>query len=141
MGNINDSFPSVYLKANDLKGADVVVIIDHVTTEAVGRAKDVKPIVYFKNRQKGLVLNKTNAAKITTIAGTPETDEWNGVRVVLYPSETEFGGEMVDCIRVKAPTATKAKPGKKTDEPRRVKDESELNGELPGDDDDEVIPF
>jgi hypothetical protein len=100
--NINDAFPSPYLKAGDLQGREVTVTIIKVGFEAVGQEREMKAILYFAGKQKGVVLNKTNARKITEIAGSAVTEDWRGVQVALYPTETEFGGKMVDCIRVKA---------------------------------------
>ncbi len=102
MPNINEAFPSNYVKASDLQGNQVVVTIDRVEFEAVGREKEQKAVLHFIGKQKGFVLNKTNARKIIEISGSALTEEWHGVAIVLYPTETEFGGETVDCIRIKA---------------------------------------
>jgi len=101
MPNINDAFPSNYLKASDLQGRQAVVTIDRVEFEAVGREREMKAVVYFTGKQKGMVLNKTNAKKITEITQSALTEEWPGHAVVLYPTETEFGGETVECVRIK----------------------------------------
>lgn len=100
--NIHDAFPSNYLKASDLGEAQPMVQIDRVEMEPVGRDKEMKPIVYFKGKQKGLVLNKTNSKKIAEIASSPDTEDWVGVSVKLFATETEFAGETVECIRIKA---------------------------------------
>ncbi len=105
MANINDAFPSKYLKASDLKGGQPVVVVDHVAFEPVGRNREMKGVVYFRGKDKGLVLNRTNANKLTQLAGTSETDDWAGTRAVLYGSEAEFGGETFECIRIKATAA------------------------------------
>lgn len=111
MPNINDSFPSNYLKASDIRGVEPVVTIDHVGFEPVGRTKEMKAVVYFKGKEKGLVLNKTNATKISTLSGSPQTEDWEGVRVKLFATETEFAGEMTECIRIKpAPNGRAAAP-------------------------------
>ena len=102
MPNINDAFPSNYLKAADLQGRSVAVVIDRVEFEAVGQKKEMKPILYFQGKDKGVVLNKTNANKIMQLTESPVTEEWKGHAICLYPTETSFQGEMVDCIRVKA---------------------------------------
>lgn len=101
MSNINDAFPSIYLKASDLQGREAIVTIDRVGFEAVGREREMKAVIYFAGKQKGIVLNKTNAKKIIEIAGSAETEDWHGTQVKIYPTETEFGGETVDCIRIK----------------------------------------
>lgn len=100
--NINDAFPSNYIKASDLQGRDAVVTINRVDFEAVGREREMKAVVYFEGKQKGMVLNKTNAKKIIEISGSAITEEWPGTQIKIYPTETEFAGETVDCIRVKS---------------------------------------
>jgi hypothetical protein len=101
--NINQAFPSKFLKASDLNDQTITVKISDVKVEQVGQNQDTKPVAYFEGKKKGLVLNKTNSRKIAQIAGSPETEDWVGVEVAIYPTETEFGGESVECIRVKAP--------------------------------------
>ena len=108
--NINDAFPSNYLKASDLGEAQPVVTIDRVEVEPVGRGKEMKPVIYFAGKQKGMVLNKTNSKKIAEIAGSHDTDDWAGVQVKLFSTEVDFQGETVEAIRVKSAQAAKAKP-------------------------------
>ncbi len=110
MPSINDAFPSNYLKASDIKGVEPVVAIDRVAFEPVGRQRDMKAILYFKGKEKGLVLNKTNATKITQLAGTNMTESWDGLRIKLYATETEYAGDTVECIRIKAAPANSARP-------------------------------
>jgi hypothetical protein len=102
VSNINDAFPSNYLKASDLQGSQPVVTIDRVGFEPVGRDKEMKPIVYFAGKDKGLVLNKTNAKNIAHLVGSFETNDWSGFRIKLYSANVEFQGETVESIRVKA---------------------------------------
>lgn len=103
MPNINDAFPSKYLKAADLQGREPVVIIDRVDFEPVGRSREMKPIVYFRGKEKGIVLNKTNANKIVEISGSAITEEWSGTSVKLFTAEADFGGDTYDVVRVKSP--------------------------------------
>lgn len=110
MANINDAFPSNYLKASDLKGSQPLVTIDRVEFEPVGRTKEMKPVLYFVGKEKGIVLNKTNANNIANLSGTPETDQWHGVRIRLYSTHVEFQGETVEAIRVKAAPPNGATP-------------------------------
>lgn len=107
MPNINDYFPSKYLKASDLKGREPVVTIKEVVYEPVGQAKQMKAVVLFKETQKGMVLNKTNANRITQIAGSGVTEEWRGVQIKLYSTQVEFQGEPTDAIRVKPVNASR----------------------------------
>lgn len=130
--NIDEAFPSKYLKASDLQGAEPVVTIDCVKMEEVGRDKQHKAVLYFNGKEKGLVLNKTNANKITELLGSGITEEWAGQRIRLFATETQFGGDMVDCIRVKpAVSPNGAKPVRPKAAPAPVADVL----------DDEEIPF
>ena len=98
--NINDAFPSNYVKASDLKGKEVVLKISRVAMEDIGG--DHKPIVYFHGAEKGMVLNKTNSMNIATLYG-PETDGWVGKEVLLYPTWVDFQGRSVEAVRVRGP--------------------------------------
>ena len=105
--NYKSAFPSKYLKAADLhEGSDpITVTIDHISHEDVGfgNDKDLKLVAYFRKAKKGLVLNVTNANKIAALSNNGDTDEWEGLAVELYVTETQFAGNYVDCIRIRRP--------------------------------------
>lgn len=104
--DIGTAFPSAYLKAGDIPvDRPVTVRIDHVTTEEVGKERDRRPVLYFTGKEKGMVLNKTNANTVAKAYGN-ETDDWQGKPVQIVSTETEFGGEMVACLRLRIPRAT-----------------------------------
>jgi hypothetical protein len=99
--NFKKLFPSKYLKAVDLDG-DTPVTIDFLRVEVVGQGNDAdeKPVLYFRGKEQGLVMNVTNANAIAAIAGE-DTDGWGGTEIVLYPTMVQFGSKMVDAIRIK----------------------------------------
>jgi hypothetical protein len=104
---ISTAFPTNYLSAPDLRGREHIVEIDRVTTEVFEDGE--KPIVWFRDRTKGLTLNKTNAATIAEAYGD-ETDAWRGREVLLYPARVDFKGKVVDAIRVRIPQRQAAAP-------------------------------
>ena len=95
--DINAAFPSTYLKAADLQNRQVPVTIERIDFEQMDGK--TKPILFFRNAQKGMVLNKTNAMTISSYLG-PETDGWVGKTIVLYPAMVPFQGQNVPAIRV-----------------------------------------
>lgn len=97
--NINDVFPSNYLKASDLQGHKVKLVIERVEMAEMGNEQ--KPVVYFEGKDKGLVLNKTKAG-ILAGSFSPETDGWIGREIGIYPTKVNFQGQMVDAIAVEA---------------------------------------
>lgn len=98
--NINDQFPSKFLKAGDLNGSQIVVTIKDCIVEAIG--EDRRPVLYFAGKEKGVVLNKTNATNVSEAYG-PDTDEWTGKKVVLYTAYVDFQGRSVESIRIRKP--------------------------------------
>lgn len=102
MPNLNDLFPSRYLKAHDLQGHTPTVTIARVAFEVMGRTRDTLPVAYFRGKAKGLKLNKTNALVISALAGSVRTEDWVGVAVTLYAAVADFGGQAYDVVRVRA---------------------------------------
>ena len=133
--NVNEVFPSKYLKASDLGEARPIVTIDHVSVELVGKQQDKRPVAYFAGKTKGLVLNKTNAKAISVVAGSDETDDWSGVKVQLFATMVEFAGDQVEAIRVKAPQKPKAAKPEPEPEPEPTSDD------FSDGDDRDPIPF
>lgn len=97
---VSEAFPSQYLKAADLNGRNVSLTIKNVDIETIG--DDRKPVAYFEGKEKGLVLNKTNANTIAFAYGD-DMDEWRGGEIIIFPTTTDFQGRTVDAIRVKIP--------------------------------------
>ena len=97
---IFDCFPSPYIKAADLQGQEVSVVVDTIKMEEVGHPKESRPVCYFAGHTKGMVLNVTNSGTIVSMYGE-NTAEWNGRPITLFPTTTEFGGRTVPCIRVR----------------------------------------
>jgi hypothetical protein len=99
--DINSAFPSSFLKAADLPaGQDVRVTMDTVEVEAMPGDGEQRPVLRFVGKEKGLVLNRTNAETIANAFG-PETLHWHGRQLLLFVASTSYNGRMVPCIRVR----------------------------------------
>ncbi len=109
---VSDAFPSDYLKAADLREQNVLVVVDRAEMKDIG--DDHKPVLYFQGKEKGLVLNKTNANNIAMAHGD-DMDDWTGKEIVLFPAMVDFQGKTVQAIRVRAARASdRPKPALKT---------------------------
>ncbi|MDR3634386.1 MAG: hypothetical protein P4L84_11325 [Isosphaeraceae bacterium] len=140
MARISEEFASNYLKPEDLGEEDKVFTIDEAEIvefkdrETGSVQKKVK--VTFRESDKALLLNATNRNTLVTLYGD-ETDEWEGKRITLYPSEVAFGGKLVPCIRVKSKS-----PKAKGATPTRAKASATATAPAAGDDDEgEGAPF
>lgn len=108
MARADDLYPSRYLRESDLKGRDITLTISRVEITKIG--EDTKPVAYFEGKQKGLVLNKTMFNVIAKVTGELDSDDWGGHRITIYPTETEFRGDVVACIRVRLRTNAAERP-------------------------------
>src|SRR6516164_5394410 len=126
----SDYDKSRFLKAADLK-SEKKFKIKNVTEELVGEEQEKKPVLWFTNDERGLVLNKTNIRTLAGAYGDPMKD-WIGKIIVVFPTMANFRGRMVDALRVRIPppqqatgngqTAAAAKPKAATLPPPVVDD-------------------
>lgn len=118
---ISSAFPSNYLKADadvpDRDDGGCTLTISSVKLETVGQGAQAedKPVCYFEEVDKGLVLNKTNANAIAAMYGD-ETKDWVGKRVRLGAQDVEYQGKITRGIRVSSrppngPTPPAKPPG------------------------------
>jgi len=99
---MSEEFPSKYLKAADLQGREVRVTMQNVEREKIG--DDFKPVLYFKGKDKGVVLNKTNAGTISDSYGD-DTEDWFDQPLILFSVMVDFQGKVGPAIRCRVPTA------------------------------------
>jgi len=106
MPNINDMFPSKYVKSSELI-KPVTLTIKDVKLERVHNPRkgdtDVW-VVYFQNAKKGLILNKINAFTIADILDSADTEDWTGGEIELYPTTVRVAGEKKAAIRIRKPS-------------------------------------
>lgn len=148
-------FPSRFLKAGEFNGKPVTLTITAVSLEELEKEDGTErptAIVSFKETKRQWVLIKTNAQCLLAMWG-PQTDEWIGKRVTLYPERDTSGlSDSGLCIRVKGspdltgtidaqiklprrrPTSRKLIP---TGKHAPVAEEHEAEHELFGDEEDE----
>lgn len=98
----SELYPGRFLKSDILKGRKATLTIKAIYLEdLIGEKnkKERKVIVSFVERELELVFPKTNAECIKRMFG-PDPHMAVGKRITLFPSQTTFGREIVDCIRV-----------------------------------------
>lgn len=101
--NVNDyySTESNWLKGDDLPaGREAKVTIESVEEVRFDDKQPPKLAIKFVGKDKGVVLNKTNAGRIADVYGF-ESTEWIGKDVFLYSEPVEFNGQMVRSVRLR----------------------------------------
>jgi hypothetical protein len=104
MTSINSLFPANYLKADDFPQPRVLTI-NRLEMQEINDngSKSSKPILIFNEMgDKGLVLNKTNAARISEFLGE-NVEAWPRMAVELYQEMVDFQGKRVPAVRVRRP--------------------------------------
>jgi len=128
----DEVFPSKYLKAADLKGKARIVTIEsarYETLKGLDGKETQKIVLYFENVPKSLPLNATNFDAVCDATGFPDTEDWPGQLIELYPTKTTMGGKTMDCIRIRRPSSRPmAAP---VPPPPPTKPVGEMNDEIP----------
>jgi len=89
---VSELYPSQWLRAADLRGRAVIVIVTRCTLEEVngiGGTAD-RAILDF-GRTKRLILNKTQCQSMANITGSEAFADWPGHRIQLTPAQARNG--------------------------------------------------
>ena len=93
-----------YLGAYSLEpGQDMVLTIGSVSRETItgtGGKKEECPVCHWQENAKPMILNMTNMKTIAKMYG-PYIEHWAGKKVQIYASTTKFGGDTVECLRIR----------------------------------------
>lgn len=96
--------PTLYVSNWELDGKDHIVTIHHIEAgEVVGEdgKKARKPLVFFTNWPKPLILGRRMAAQLIKLFREPDWKKWNGRSFTIYPVTEKCFGEMMDVVRIR----------------------------------------
>jgi hypothetical protein len=98
---------SRFLKAGDLS-SEKKFRIKSVSVEEIGTdKKERKPVLWFTNDERGLVLNLTNLRTLSGAFGD-NMETWAGRIIVIFPTMVDMRGKMVAALRVRIPPPKQA---------------------------------
>lgn len=108
MPSMDDIYGGNSLKAEEVPvNFQAVVTVENVTLESMkardGEGPSKKLALHFVGKDKGLLLNVTNANMMAEITGTKDYDYWTGHQVLLYRTTVDFAGKRVPAIRIDHP--------------------------------------
>lgn len=82
-----------------------ILTIKQVSTELVigtDGKKEQCTVARFFEKEKPMILNRTNCKIITKLYKTPFIEEWQNRKIQVYVSQIRAFGETVDALRIKA---------------------------------------
>jgi hypothetical protein len=105
MAKVSDMLPSSYLKQSDFDENGLIVTISGIENKNIAK-EDQEPehkwIVYFKEFEKGMVLNSTNIQALARACDSEDTDDWAGHEVVVYVDPSVgYAGKVTGGLRIK----------------------------------------
>lgn len=104
---IGEMKESKYIKKEDVGEAGKTLTIREIKHENVageGKPEEMRYIMFFKEAQKGVVLNWTNLQLAAQICGSEDTDDWTGKAIHLYEDPSiSFAGKIVGGVRFRKP--------------------------------------
>jgi hypothetical protein len=106
----SDAFPSRYVNKDDVQ-TPVMATIDTVRFDTIqgrsGGEDEDKPVVYFRDNVKPMILNNTNWTTLEDTYG-PESDDWTGKTIELYCDPgVMYGGKRMGGVRIRIPNGHK----------------------------------
>lgn len=85
-------------------GKDKILTIKVIKSEVVtgpnGKKEDCT-VAHFHEKEKPMILNRTNQKTIQKIYKTPYIEEWAGRKIQIYADMVKFGGELVEALRIR----------------------------------------
>ena len=100
---MNDAYPGQYLRTEDFQSPRTLTISGGQIEEVGGalNPSETKPVLQFEEEERGFVLNKTNFQWLADNLGE-DSDSWIGKKVEFFQTETNYGGKLVPCTRIRA---------------------------------------
>lgn len=97
-------FTGRYLASPDLGKNEPTVKIARVISELVKddekKTERYRWIMFFEGKDKGMLLNRSNAMILAALCKSDKTEDWVGHSITLGVRDVKLGGETVDGLRV-----------------------------------------
>ena len=94
-----------YLGAYSLEDRqDIILTIDRVQLETVTGPDGKKEeclVCHWREREKPMILNATNAKMIEKLLQTPYIEEWSGHKIQIGAEKVKAFGDIVDALRIR----------------------------------------
>ena len=106
-----------YMKFEDLhgrplKGRIKSIEVHEFKDEKTGKTKK-KPVLFLDSIERPFVAGPIVSGEISEFLGSDDTDDWWNREIEIFTSKTPYGGKLVDCMRVRKPSAAASANGER----------------------------
>jgi len=122
---LSRKFTSRYLTAEDLPTGRLPVTIAEFREEWMGNPRELKPVAYFNEIDKGLVVKRPHATTLQKAFGD-ETDDMIGQSIDLVVVCVEINGEMRNVVGIEVPAAQAGRRPTDAELNRRLDEEATI---------------
>lgn len=103
MPRVKDMYPKKHLTPADLGKNSVNITIERINQvevfdQKLNRTKKVWAM-FFKGKNKYMIMNQTNANKLAEIFDSDDSDDWVGNKIVIYVDNITVGGQPKKALR------------------------------------------
>lgn len=112
---LDQLYPKRYATGTDLNNKAYTFTIANVTMEEVhtipNKPAELKPVLYFKETTKGIILTRPLAYQIAQALKADDTEQWKGHKIQVYPEPLTVAGQARIAIRARpAPNGVDTPP-------------------------------
>lgn len=104
MPDYKQLFTGKFLASPDIGGREPTVKITRITSELVKdeekKTERHRWICFFEGKDKGMLLNRSNAILIAALCKSDKTEDWVGHSITIGVRKVKMGGDLVDGLRV-----------------------------------------
>ena len=99
---INPDYLGAYSLEVDGEYRNKIVTIESIQKEMVtgSGGKQEECVTATIKGEKPIILNRTNLKAIESVAGSPDTDRWKGLKIELTVKRVKAFGDITDALRV-----------------------------------------
>lgn len=88
------------LQAGEEKTLTIRKVSNEVVVGTDGK-KETCQVAFFVEREKPMILNRTNMKTIAKIYNSPYIEDWGGKKITVYVKKVKAFGEVVDALRIR----------------------------------------
>ena len=128
MVTYDDFYPSEFFKAADVEPGPIDLTAKMIVQKPMKDGR-LKPVLYFDEDKRGLILNKTNANMLKLLTRSNNPADVTGLIVQLFAASSAYQGQPCNAVRIRKQPAIEAKPVSKAGKRKPPNTDDDVGGD------------